>query len=198
VLDVGCSDGYLASLLAERGYTVTGIEKPSGHTAAFPPNVKLIEHDLEQGLPHLEQRFSYIVCADILEHLRDPLALLRQLEPLLESGGRLIASLPNSGNIYFRLNVLLGRFPQDDRGLFDRTHVRFYVWDGWVQLLAEAGFRVASVKSSSIPFSLAFPDPSWRFAVNLAEQVYFGLARLWKTLFAYQFVVTAVRSARAS
>ena len=31
--------------------------------------------------------------------------------------------------------VLMGLFPQPDRGLFERTHVRFYAWQGWVELL---------------------------------------------------------------
>ncbi len=41
----------------------------------------------------------------------------------LAEGGRLVASLPNSGNLYFHLNILMGRFPAHGRGLFDRTHL---------------------------------------------------------------------------
>ena len=81
------------------------------------------------------QSFDYIVCADVLEHLRDPLRMLRDCQARLAPGGTLILSLPNSGHWYFRWNVLLGRFPQHDRGLFDRTHLHFYTWDGWVELL---------------------------------------------------------------
>jgi SAM-dependent methyltransferase len=192
VLDVGCGPGYLSSLLAARGFDVTGIEQPGPHTANFPSNVRLLQADLESGLPSLDARFDYILCADILEHLRRPAALLRELRGVLSPGGTLIASLPNSGNIWFRLNILAGRFPQDDKGLFDRTHLRFYMWDGWQQLFAEAGLRIESVQPTAIPVSLVAPP---RLAdstlVRAAESVFYGMACIRKQLFAYQFIVRA-------
>lgn len=192
LLDVGCSDGYLAALFYARGYEVTGVERPGGFSEKFPPEVRLVVHDLEQGLPQLSEKYDYIVCADILEHLRDPAALLRQVRDTLAPGGMLIASLPNSGNFWFRLNVLLGRFPQEDKGLFDRTHVRFYMWRGWQELLRETGFHITSVRPTPVPVGLVTP-PAWEdsFAVREAERVFYGLAHLRKTLFAYQFVVCA-------
>jgi SAM-dependent methyltransferase len=192
VLDVGCGNGFLAALLAERGYDVTGIERKGGYETTFPTNVRLIEADLEHGLPTLDRQFEFILCADILEHLRDPAGILRQLRGLLRPGGVLIASLPNSGNLYFRLNVLAGRFPQHDKGLFDRTHLRFYMWSGWVELLQQSGWRIGSVQSSGIPVGLVAP-PGWEdsVAVALAERVCYGLAKIRKTLFAYQFIVVA-------
>jgi SAM-dependent methyltransferase len=140
----------------------------------------------------LDRQFEFILCADILEHLRDPAGILRQLRGLLRPGGVLIASLPNSGNLYFRLNVLAGRFPQHDKGLFDRTHLRFYMWSGWVELLQQSGWRIGSVQSSGIPVGLVAP-PGWEdsVAVALAERVCYGLAKIRKTLFAYQFIVVA-------
>jgi SAM-dependent methyltransferase len=192
VLDVGCGPGYLSSALAERGFCVTGIEQPGPYTANFPSNVHLVQADLEAGLPPLEDRFDYVLCADILEHLRRPADLLRQLKKVLSPGGVLIASLPNSGNLWFRLNILFGRFPQDEKGLFDRTHLRFYMWEGWRHLFAESGFRIDSVEPSAIPVSLIAPE---RLAdspvVRAAESVFYGMARIRKQLFAYQFVVRA-------
>lgn len=193
MLDVGCGNGYLAALLAERGYRVTGLERPDGYSRPFPREVDLVEADLEDGLPaSLPGPFDYVLCADILEHLRRPERLLLDLTQVLLPGGRLIASLPNSGNVYFRLNVLAGRFPQHDKGLFDRTHLRFYTWSGWSDLLSRSGWSVDSVSPTAIPVGLAVGS-RWENSapVRAAERVCYGLAKLRKTLFAYQFVVTA-------
>ncbi len=191
VLDVGCGTGYIGAILASRGYTVSGIERQDGYGNAFPATVDLIEADLEQGLPPLPRQFDYVICADILEHLREPARLLRRVRDVMHPGSALIASLPNSGNIYFRLNVLLGRFPRHDRGLFDRTHLHFYVLEGWKELLAEGGFRLQSLEVTGIPVGLAMPAHARTAPVRAVERMAYELARIWKTLFAYQFVVTA-------
>jgi SAM-dependent methyltransferase len=190
VLDAGCGHGYLAAALARRGFHVTGIERRDGHQPDFPSLVELVEGDLDHGLPPLFQRFDYIVCADILEHLRHPANLLRELHDVMRPGAQLFASLPNSGNIYFRLQVALGRFPQHDQGLFDRTHLHFYTWNGWQQLFGASGFEIRSVNVTSVPFERVFHGAS-AFS-KAAEAFSYRLARFWKKLFAYQFVVTAV------
>jgi SAM-dependent methyltransferase len=194
VLDVGCGDGYISALLVQRGFKVTGIERRGGYSDRFPKQVQIIEADLENGLPPLPGRYDHVICADILEHLRLPEVMLRQISGILKPGGRLVASLPNSGNIYFRANVAMGRFPQHDKGLFDRTHVRFYTWKGWQQLFRSTGWRLTSVSSSSIPVGLVVP-PAYEHSapVRLAESVCYGLAKIRKTLFAYQFIVVAER-----
>jgi SAM-dependent methyltransferase len=193
VLDVGCGSGYLGSVLAERGYKVTGIERAGCYREPFPESIRLIEADLEDGLPDLTpDSFDYVLCADILEHLRDPGGLLRQLRKVLRPGGLLIASLPNSGNVYFRLNILAGRFPQSDKGLFDRTHLRYYMWSGWDGLFRDSGWNIRTVESTAIPVGLTVA-PKWEHSplVRTAEQICYVLAKIRKTLFAYQFVVTA-------
>jgi SAM-dependent methyltransferase len=191
VLDVGCAQGYLAGILADRGYDVVGIERPEGAGENFPANVDLIKADLEQELPRLSGTFAFIICADILEHLRDPLRLLRDLRQYLQADGRLIASLPNSGNAYFRLNIMLGRFPRHDKGLFDRTHLHFYTWSGWYELFSSGGFQIEKMMPTGIPLGLAVPRWEDNAVIRLFERLLYESARLWTRMFAYQFVVTA-------
>lgn len=191
VLDLGCGEGYLAEILAARGYEVTGVEHPARLSARFPASARLIAADLDAGLPEVGSGYAYVLCADVLEHLRDPAVLLRSLPAVMAPAGLLVASLPNSGNLYFRLNVLMGRFPRHERGLFDRTHLHFFMWRDWQDLFASAGFRLESCRPTAVPVSLAWPHRQGAFAVRAAERLSYELARIWKTLFAYQFVVTA-------
>jgi SAM-dependent methyltransferase len=194
VLDVGCAEGQFAGLLARRGYSVTGIDWPG---TAHPDTIEFHGADLDGGLAPVGGGFDYIVCADVLEHLRDPLRILIEARERLAPGGAVVASLPNSGHWYFRANVLLGRFPQDDKGLFDRTHLRFYMWDGWVELFGRAGLRMVSVEPTCTPFGLAMRSLDGTWIVRALERVSYDCGRVWKRLFAYQFIVTATPEAGA-
>jgi SAM-dependent methyltransferase len=197
VLDVGCGPGYMSELLAARGYSVIGIEHSEAMPQAASANVKYLEADLDRGLPHLNHTFDFVLCLDVLEHLREPVKLLREIARILSPEGRLVASLPNSGNVYFRLNVLFGRFPAHDRGLFDRTHLHFYTWAGWVELLASGGFRIQRVQPSSVPAGPALKRSEDSGLVIALETVWYWLSCLWKKLFAYQFIVTAIPRRRS-
>jgi methionine biosynthesis protein MetW len=191
VLDVGGGEGYLSRLLDERGYRVVCLAAPGSVAADFPRGVEVIEADLDRESPRFDQPFSFIVCGDVLEHLRDPRKTLRRLCSQLAPGGRLVASLPNSGHWYFRWTILRGRFPADDRGLFDRTHLHFYTWDGWRELLHGAGLEIAAVAPTAVPFGLVWNLAPDHIAVRMLERLSYELGRLWKTMFAYQFVVVA-------
>jgi SAM-dependent methyltransferase len=191
VLDVGCAGGYLSELLAARGYCVTGVDSPGAGLVGFPESVELVEADLDEGLPRLAGPFDFVICADVLEHLKHPAGMLRELRGLLAVNGRLAASLPNSGHAYFRWNVLMGRFPEHDRGLFDRTHLHYYTWPGWVDLFAAAGFRIESLQCSCVPVGLAMPQWQDTVAVRALERLSYESARWWKKMFAYQFIVMA-------
>jgi len=105
--------------------------------------------------------------------------------------GRLVASLPNSGHVYFRANVLFGRFPLHDRGLFDRTHLHFLTWNGWRQLFDQAGFVLESVESTTVPIGLALGLGDDAVSVRFFERISYWLNLVWSKLFAYQFVVVA-------
>jgi SAM-dependent methyltransferase len=186
VLDVGCASGYLSEILTQRGFQVTAIDR---YGIAPPPGTEFIEADLDEGLPPLPRCFDYIICADVLEHLRDPLRMLGDCDARLAPGGALILSLPNSGHWYFRWNVLVGRFPQHDRGLFDRTHLHFYTWDGWVELLHDADFAIQAADCAAVPIGLALPRWEGSIAVRAMERISYVAASMWKRLFAYQFIV---------
>jgi SAM-dependent methyltransferase len=188
VLDIGCAAGYLSEALVERGFSVAAVDWPG---TPHPATVEFSGADLDGGLGTVGGKFEYIICADVIEHLRDPLRLLQECREFLAPGGTLVASLPNSAHWYFRWNVLLGRFPQHERGLFDSTHLHFYNWHGWVSLFLRAGFRVDTVQPSAVPVGLAVPRWDGSFAVSALERLSVACARIWKTLFAYQFIVTA-------
>ncbi len=150
VLDVGCAEGHLASALAARGCSVIGIEPDSrAAAAARGRGIEVLELDVEQ-VPLAAARFDVVVFADVLEHLRDPAAVLRQARV----AGRAVVSLPNIAHWTARRALLQGRFPREDHGLFDRTHLRFFTRDSAAALAREAGFAVVDERFAEAPLPL--------------------------------------------
>ncbi len=96
-------------------------------------------------------------------------------------------------NVSVRLSLLFGRFRYAERGILDRTHLRFYTRQTGQALLEGAGFRVRGVRPTAMPYELALPAlarPPW---AGLVRAFASGSARLLPRLFGYQFVFEAVR-----
>lgn len=143
VLDVGCAGGHLARVLVAQGCTVSGVEyDPAAAEEARPVLDRLVVGDLEQLdlVAELGRGgFDVVVFGDVLEHLRDPLPVLRASRDLLAPGGYVVISLPNVAHGAVRLSLLLGRFDYRPLGLLDRTHLRFFTRDNLTALLRDAG-----------------------------------------------------------
>ena len=85
VLDFGCGNGKLLDWLQERGWETYGIE-PSMEVAFF-------RHRRLTSLPQ-DQRFGFVILNHVLEHIADPLGVLRQIARALRDDGTLFISVP--------------------------------------------------------------------------------------------------------
>jgi methionine biosynthesis protein MetW len=193
VLDVGCSTGYLSlALRDDRGATVVGLEfVPAAAEAARARGIEVVIGSVEdpEVLARFEDPFDAIVIGDVLEHLADPWAALARLVELLRPGGILVASLPNVAHWTVRRALLRGRWPREDHGLFDRTHLRWFARSDMHELFASAGLEVTgdAWTQAPLPFERGrLPDHVRKAVVNRAPE-----------LFALQFVVTGQRPADA-
>ena len=129
VLDVGCAEGILGQHLLERGVAeVVGIEQvPAVAQRAGARLTRVLCGDVASvELPEDLGRFDCIVFADVLEHLVDPVGVLRRFLPLLAEDGTIVASIPNVRH-HAILNMLAeGHWSYQDSGIMDRTHLRFF------------------------------------------------------------------------
>jgi len=194
ILDVGTANGYLGQALREAGFQqVVGLEQdPLRAQEARSLYARIIEQDLEDLSPEsLGGPYDAIVCADVLEHLKDPWAALRRLVLALAPNGQILLSIPNSGHWWVRLNVLCGRFPMDSRGLFDSGHLRFFTRRSLRQLVHQAGLSMDHCWVTPIPLTLLSDQPIFRKPAQAGEWIYWILSHTWKNLFAYQFVLVA-------
>jgi 2-polyprenyl-3-methyl-5-hydroxy-6-metoxy-1,4-benzoquinol methylase len=145
VLDLGASTGALGRYLADRGCEVDGVElDPAAARMARSSYRSLIEADLETAdLEELFEghRYDAVVCADVLEHLRNPGRILEQARRLLKPNGALLVSVPNVGYAGVLLELLAGDFTYRPLGILDETHLRFYTRPSLLQLLTNHGFH---------------------------------------------------------
>src|SRR5665213_1759443 len=149
VLDLGCGPGSFAKQLVAHGCTVTGVDVNPEHALAARAYCKdVLLADLERAafaelFP--VDRFDVAICADILEHLRNPVHLLAEIHKALAPGDFLLASIPNIAHGAVRLALLAGAFDYQEFGILDDTHVRFYTLKTAVALLEDAGYRVEAI-----------------------------------------------------
>jgi 2-polyprenyl-3-methyl-5-hydroxy-6-metoxy-1,4-benzoquinol methylase len=192
LLDVGSAQGVLARRFREHGFDVTCIEgdpKLAELGRAF--SNRMIVADLDQEFPSLNDQFDVIVYGDILEHLKRPEVLLTNLNKHLTPSGFVIASAPNFAHLFVRLNILLGRFEYMERGILDQTHLRFFTQKSFRKLLEQAGLKVERLLATPVPLPLIVPlryQVGW---LRVAHSMNALLARGWKNMFGYQFVVVA-------
>ncbi len=195
VLDLGAEGNY-AGMLKAKGCTVVGInDRPIDQEGSGSYERFLIRNLEREGLPGRAGagRFDCIIMADVLEHLRNARELLSSAKDLLEEGGLLLASTGNVAHWFVRLGLLMGRFNYKSRGILDESHVRLYTRKTFRRLVLSQGYRILHTKVTPIPFELlagrgGFSRAFWKWV----EYAYYVAARIWPTMFAYQFIVTAI------
>jgi SAM-dependent methyltransferase len=191
VLDVGCATGYLSAELVRRGCDVVGVEfDPVAAEQARAVCREVVVGDLDAAATReavaraVGDGVDAIICADVLEHVRDPWAVLTWLRTLLDPSGarRAVISVPNIAHWTARRALARGRFDYTDFGLFDRTHLRFFTRDSARELARRAGFAVREERPASAPLPLESRVP-------LLGKVRDPCVRRYPALLALQFVL---------
>ena len=133
VLDVGCATGYLGEILKNNfDVDVVGVDNQDFHLdKAKKLNVysDLIKLDLNSFGSELDEYtyyFDRIILCDVLEHLIDPMDVLRKLSRFLKVDGKFLIDIPNISHSSIKYNLLMNNFNYTSMGLLDSTHIRFF------------------------------------------------------------------------
>jgi SAM-dependent methyltransferase len=187
VLDVGCGPGWLADELRLRGHHVTGVDLVE-HPDVRRRTDRFVQADLDAGLPEeVLGGYDVILAADVLEHVREPERLIRQMTDCLAENGVVLASVPNISHWYPRSRVALGLFNYDQRGILDRTHMRFFTRRSFLALARRCRLEPRSSSHAGLPLDVI--TPGRRGLLGRAVRRFdASMVRAWPTLFAYQFV----------
>ncbi len=123
---------------------------------------------------------------DVLEHLPDPERALAAARRLLRPGGRLFVSVPNVANLTVRLSLLFGRFEYGDRGIMDRTHLRFFTRKSALRMVRGAGFEVLRKEMTVMPLEVVIGSPDRNPFIRLAHWFLIFCTWLMPGWFGYQ------------
>lgn len=144
ILEVGCGAGRLGAALKDmkRGRKVFGIERETEPAVEAGRRLDAVFCiDVERETPPLAPAsLDCIVYGDVLEHLRDPGAVLERDRSLLRPNGVIVCSIPNIQHHSVITQLLRGDFQYQDRGLLDETHLRFFTFATAIKLLLDAGY----------------------------------------------------------
>jgi ubiquinone/menaquinone biosynthesis C-methylase UbiE len=123
LLDVGCGTGWLAEHFSD----YTGIDgSPEAVAAAQGKGRSIIQGDVHEPLPFEDATFDGVVLKDLLEHVTDPVAVVREAHRVLKPRGRVFASSPDAQ-----------RWVWDDY-----THRRPFTRKAFRLLFSDQGFTV--------------------------------------------------------
>ena len=148
---MGAAQGILGQLLADSGMTIDAIEPNSDWAEAAKPYYRRVMNSTVEAADLPDNSYDCVVCADVLEHLPDPLSTLKRLRRAAKSDATFIISLPNIAHLAVRTMLLFGRFPKMERGILDKTHLQFFTKDTAENLLTDAGLRIERALTTVVP-----------------------------------------------
>lgn len=149
-LEFGCGFGEFSALIKKNFSSETWaveIDKEAAREAAKKLD-KVINADAVEALKEIpDSYFDCIIFLDILEHLVDPYSLLYVVKTKLTDEGVIVASIPNVRFYRNMVNFLVhGDWDYKDKGILDKTHLRFFTYKSIMKMFSQLGFEVLVIE----------------------------------------------------
>ena len=149
LLEIGCGSGATSAYALAEGKCgwccgVELCEEPAREARAKLPrvivgNVEQIDLDLP------EHSFDILMLSEVLEHLVDPWSVLRRLRTYMKPGAIVLAGSPNVCHYQVILSLLRGKWPREEKGVFDATHLRWFTPASYQAMFESCGYTVDEV-----------------------------------------------------
>jgi ubiquinone/menaquinone biosynthesis C-methylase UbiE len=143
VLDLGCGDGRLGASLRAGALTAADVSSVALRRAARRlPDAEVALVGVDEPLPFVDNEFELVLCAEVLEHVRDVQLFLSEVRRVLRPGGGLALTTP----AWSRWRMLVSL----ERELDPLSpHLRFFNRRSLDRLLDAMGFTVDSMRRRS-------------------------------------------------
>ncbi|MDP2649012.1 MAG: class I SAM-dependent methyltransferase [bacterium] len=182
ILDIGCGDGLLVRLITEKydDARCTGVD--FSHNAVAKARINVPKADFKvvdavsASLPFDDNAFDVVIALDVFEHVLMPEKLLAEMKRVSKRG--VIVGVPNFSSLPARLQVLLGKVPENNRP--GKGHVYWFNHYVLGDLLRSASLRIVSARMN-------YP---WA-RVPLVGVAIGALLRVFPNAFALSFIIYA-------
>ena len=148
-LDVGAGEGWAMSHFNRYGYQVEGIDYSSFAISKYNDNLldKFTEGDIFDSLNEMvlnRETFDVIMLDNVLEHVLEPLHLLRAIKEVLSDEGVVIVEVPNdfSG---LQMHICEKGFADDEYWILEPEHVSYFNVDSLRSISESAGYKVKKI-----------------------------------------------------
>lgn len=143
LFELGCGNGSVANVLAQRGWAVTGVdpsEEGIAQARASYPMLNLHPGSAYDDLPVAYGTFPRLLSLEVVEHVYAPRHYAATAFSLLEPNGWAIISTPYHGYLKNLALAVTGKLDRHFTALWDHGHIKFWSRETLAALLAEAGF----------------------------------------------------------
>jgi 2-polyprenyl-3-methyl-5-hydroxy-6-metoxy-1,4-benzoquinol methylase len=175
LLDIGCDTGvFLRAASEEFGVVPTGIDVSARAVeAARQGGIEAYQILLEEA-PDRLSAFPLVTAIDVIEHVPNPGAFLRQVQSRLAPSGVLYIETPNIRSAVYALgrglsHVIDGSSSGMIQRLFPPQHVQYFTPRSLSRLAREAGLEVVQVDTRVLPLSDIAASVATRFAVGILQ-----------------------------
>jgi SAM-dependent methyltransferase len=148
LLDVGCGRGSTAAYFADSGFDVTAIDlSPLAVEWTRRQHHKIHAAVLDLEADPIDGAFDVVLCLEVLQQVREPVAALKKIVGSLAPEGELYLSLPNEFHLARRLNILRGKV---DFGGIEDSHIKLYSVAEHHRLMTACGLVTVESKVQSV------------------------------------------------
>ena len=141
VLDVGCADGLITNQISN-GNQVYGIDISENAIKAAKKKYKKINFkvcEAEKKYPFKKEEFDVVFSGDVIEHVPEPVKMIKEINRVLKKNGKIIITTPYHG-FWKNLAIILFRF--DNHFDPEGPHLRFFTMNSMRKILKKNGFKV--------------------------------------------------------
>ena len=158
-LDYGCAWGAFGNIAKQAGVIPNGVElQPTGaaHSLKLWGGKSVVHRGPIETAPFVENEFQYITSFETLEHVFDPVRILKSLKHLLSTGGVIAISVPSADYFTFKYWVyrkqpfhewMRRKFPGNMQGdmVLIHNHINTFSLDAARLIMEKAGLKVVFI-----------------------------------------------------